>query len=140
MEKLIENDLNSASGFAIENIREESLRDAEMWSILKLAVADNKLSKDEQMLIRRIYGEQIGNKAINFIKENGPDKVSLKFESAINQVKKHPVNMRKKLISNLKKFIASIGDEDKRTIDMLNIIIDRLDLKREDLEKIRPWK
>ena len=124
----IEKDLAAANGFRLMRANERTLHSALLWGVLAFFVADNRLTKDEQALVRSTFGEKEAGKAIGFVKQFGPEKVMAKFKESIRNVRHLSQEGRIALYGDLERFatVAS-GNEDIRG-KLLRMVRDYLSL------------
>ena len=80
LDQRITKDLETAGASVLSRMREETIQSAAVWAFLYVAVADNKLSKDEQAQLRENFGDKTADDALQFVQDNGPDGVREKFE------------------------------------------------------------
>jgi hypothetical protein len=128
LDQRIAKDLETAGASVLSRIREETLQSAAVWAFLYIAVADNKLSKDEQAQLRESFGEKVAADALQYVQDNGPDGVREKFELSMQRIRTHPVTVRKQFMESISgQFRHDSGGSDL-DLRMLNIIGDRLNL------------
>lgn len=102
--------------------------------VLAFFAADNRFTKAEQALLRKTFGEEEAQKAIDFVKEFGRDKVMGKLEKRLQHVCHFSAQGRKALYEDLERFAALASGNDSLKEEVLRVISDRLDINTTDLQ------
>lgn len=101
LEERVDKELAAAEGFRLKGINEESLTLALLWGGMALFVADNRLSQAEQAYLCRALGRDLVEKAITFVRQQGPSGVMSKFATALKRVRLVGVDAREALYRDL---------------------------------------
>lgn len=122
----VKKDLDSSGGGSLDPWRNEALRRAELWAVLLLTSADSLLTKEEQILLQRLFGPETAANAVAFVREHGLGAVEARFEDAIRAVALHPADMRAELYHRLRRFRDLLPPDDQTLCRVMTMIRDRL--------------
>lgn len=134
----IQNVLSAATGSRLEEINDDTARDAMQWSLIRLFMLDNRLSKDEQDALKVLLGKQRANKIIEFLREHGPEGFERKFNEAIERMATLPLDMRTRLIYDLEKYASASNDAPGPITKELQGIAKKLHVEHQ--VRLRPWQ
>lgn len=131
LDKKVERDLANVSGFRILEMNEFTINSATLWGVLAVFTADNLLSKSEQLLLKRTFDKKTAEKAIDYVKENGPKAVMSKLEIMLRKAKLLPKEKKIMLYETLERFAGDAGGSEDHRLRVLRLIAERLGLERE---------
>lgn len=140
LDEKIAEDFNVASGFSLSKQRDEAATDFKLWAILSLISADRKVTKSEQSLVSKIFGDKVGEKAISFLKSAGnraPEALRQKRHDSLDKMDLLSESSRNELIEELERFASSCGGSETEILELLSIFGKELKIKRNVC--IRPW-
>lgn len=126
IDKKIIKDLNASSGFILDEIRSVAFQNAKMWTLLYMALSDNRLSKEEQVLIKRQFGEGEADEAIEYARAHGPEGVQKKFEESMRSLKNQPEHYKKSFEASIDTFLTNLDDGSEDIKRFYQIIHSRL--------------
>lgn len=130
LDQRVAKDLESAGASVLTRIREESTQAAAVWAFLYVAIADNKLSKDEQAQLHDTFGDSAATNALQFVKDHGPDGVREKFELSMQKIRSHPITIRKQFVDSISEQFSRETKSRSVNQQMLDIIVDRLKIQK----------
>jgi len=109
--KKVEKDMASVSGFRLAEINKREADSAMRWGVLSLFVSDGRLSKEEQVLLKQAFGNEVADDLLSFLREHGPNGVGSKFKEALRSIRLMSVEIRRALFLDLKRFAELAGGE-----------------------------
>lgn len=83
MDKKIEKDLASSSGFRLQSVNRDAVNESLIWGVFMLFLADKKLSKEEQQLMTEVFGSEVAQNALNLLKKEGAASVQKRFRKSL---------------------------------------------------------
>ena len=101
MDRRISRDLEKAGGGLLSRLRARSLEMAEVWTVVRAALHDNRFTKEEQNALSEIFGPERAKSAIEFLRKNGKEAGLSKFEESMKDIKAHPLTDRTQFVSDL---------------------------------------
>ena len=124
-------DMSAASGFRLSEINKEEVDSALRWGVLSLFVSDGHLSKEEQVLMRKTFGEESATDVLEFIRDNGPAGVNQKFDASLRSIRLMNEETKEGLYRDLEHFAELAGGELDVRKKVLEMTLSRISLKRE---------
>jgi len=123
LQKKIRQELAAASGFRLAELNEEAVKSALLWGMLCVFSIDGKLSKPEQALLTRTFGESAAEDAIGFVRQSGPDAVKARLEEKLAGISRMPHEVKHGLCDDLERFASMAGGaEDMRRAWMEGVV------------------
>ena len=101
LDEKIEKDIRVLGGYYVDEKNFEAINDLTFWAAFALFSMDKNLTKAEQSYLKRVYGVDKYNNAINFIKNNGQSCIYKK-------INEHIIKFRNTTASNLENNITNI--------------------------------
>lgn len=126
----IAKDMASMSGFRLSELNKKEADAAMLWGVLSLFVSDGHLSKEEQALMKQTFGEETAENTFQFLRDNGPDGVVSKFETALRSVRLMNAETKEALYEDLEHFAELAGGEIDVREGVLQKTLDRIALDR----------
>lgn len=113
LEDKIQRELAAASGFHLARINEAAAYDAVLWGTLAVFLADEKLNQQEQVLLRKTFGDQAAEEAIDFARNANSDHLDDRLRKTIYSATCLPLEIRRNIFSDIKRLSASAGGGEK---------------------------
>lgn len=127
----IERLMEQATGETLGMVRQASIANAEVWAFIYLAVADGRLSREEQEAMGRIFGPGLTRTALDYLRDNGVDQVGPRFEDAMREVRFLPESLRRGLHERFRNNVSSCDFGSTDVNRLFDVIKDRLGLSFE---------
>lgn len=125
-----EQDLARASGFHVADANQENLHIAAVWCVVCLFAADRKLSKAEQAMLQHVFGAETARKAIQYVKDHGPEGAAEKMRATVRRLLPLPTGLREKMMDDLERLTTLAEGPAEQRLAVLKDICRRLQLKR----------
>lgn len=125
LDNKIHKDIESSIGNESSRVINKAINTAKIWSMLLLASLDNRLSKDDQDIIKSEVQNDDVDKAIDFMRINGPESVSEKMTNACKALSSNELSQRKQFFSELLLFTDKI-DKDTESEKLINAKINEI--------------
>jgi len=111
LDKKVAKDMASVSGFRLADINKKEADSAMRWGVLSLFVSDGHLSKEEQVLLKQTFGDEVAEGLLSFLRAHGPDGVVSKFEAALRSIRLMSCEIKEALYLDLERFAKFAGGE-----------------------------
>ena len=126
----IERELSATLGFRQASANQEAMRSGLLWGALSLFALDGKLERSEQLLLRRFCGERPAGKAIEFLRDHGPEAVQQRLSRALVRASTLPAKDGDALLRDLEVLASSAGGRKEDLLSFLLRVREALGLER----------
>jgi len=112
LENMVQKDLHEISDKLFVDRESNLLNNTLLWASLKLAIADNKLAKEDQIYIKEHLPDVLVDKAINFLKSapnNASNIINERFKESLNAIAKIRKSKKVKLLSEINTIANKLG-------------------------------
>jgi hypothetical protein len=118
LEDKVQNELAAAGGFHLARINEAAAFSAVLWGTLAIFLADGTLDQQEQVLLRKTFGEGAADEAIAFARDSNGEDLEKRLRGTIYQAVCLPLSVRREIITDIERLSAVIesGDAEKRLL------------------------
>jgi len=131
LDKKVAKDMAAVSGFRLAEINKKEANSAMRWGVLSLFVSDGHLSKEEQVLLKQTFSNEVAEDLLSFLREHGPEGVVSKFESALRSIRLMSFEIKEALYLDLERFAKLAGGEIVVREQVLQKTLDSIALDRE---------
>jgi Peptidase family M48 len=140
MDDKIAGDMYDSTGYHPMSELENSVRLNLIWLVLRLFIEDQRFTKPEQAFLLDNFEGEIAEKAIEFVRSQGPDAVRKKYEEALTTLGGMNESARNSACAVIRR-VASVasgaGSSQKDIKRLLKEIHKRLDCKVR--ARVKPW-
>ena len=119
-ERLVEQ-FNSLGDGRLSEMEDKNCSDAILWSAMVLIIHDNIIDRDEQTALRDLVGEELANKALDYVKSHGMQAVQTKHNEAIASLLHTSPATRKKFIGTAMSFAEIVNVDLREVLDLANL-------------------
>lgn len=118
LEEKVRNELAAAGGFHLARMNEAAAFEAVLWGTLAIFLADGTLRQEEQVLLRKTFGEEVAAEAIDFARRSTGEDLEAKLRATVYQAVCLPLSVRREIISDIERLtsVADCGDPAKQVL------------------------
>ncbi len=131
LDKKVAKDMAAVSGFRLAEINKKEAESAMRWGVLSLFVSDGHLSKEEQILLKQTFGNEVAEDLLSFLREQGTNGVISKFETALRSIRLMSFETKEALYLDLEHFAKLAGGEVNVREQVLQKTLNSIALDRE---------
>lgn len=118
LEKKIQKELAAIGGFHLVKINEAAASEAVLWGTLALFLADGMLNQQEQVLLRKTFGDDIASEASEFARNSNSLDLEERLRKSMHSASCLPIEIRRNIFSDIARLSASAteGEAEKKLL------------------------
>ena len=134
MDSMIEKDFSSICGMQSGELQSGVEHRVKLWGALRLFVADNRLTRQEQDVLEQFFGKETADSAVGFLQGQPQGQVVPAVQAKLNEVlgEAQALTLEKKdsIVRDFEKFSGAAGGGTSTIIETLTTIARRLGISR----------
>lgn len=110
LEDKIQKELAAIGGFHLAKINEAAAFEAVLWGTLAIFLADGMLNQQEQVLLRKTFGNDKASEAVEFTRNSNSLDLEEKLRNSIYSASCLPVQIKRNILSDIERLSASAAE------------------------------
>ena len=119
LEDKVSRELAAAAGHGLARMNQAAANQAVLWGILGIFLADGTLQQQEQVLLRKTFGEKAADRAVEFAVRSNSSDLEAKLTEKVYSASRLPASVRSKILTTIEALasLTETGDEEDRLME-----------------------